>query len=108
MRVHCARKSYPPANHGKPSYVRLRLEPAKGPDHLESVAFLVKKLDSFYGNLLGPWSESIVLELGLTRICQKTDKKNKRWHPNYYNPSLGGEDALINKVIVIGSSVNHR
>ena len=60
-----------------PSFVRLRLDLAKGPDHLESVAFLVPKPDSFYGNLLRPWSGSIVLELGRARICQRTDKKGK-------------------------------
>ena len=52
-----------------PSLARLRLDLAKSPDHLESIAFLVTKLDSFYGNLLRPWSGSIVLELGLARIC---------------------------------------
>ena len=51
-----------------PSLFRLRLDLAKSLDHLESIAFLVTKLDSFCGNLLRPWSGSIVLELGLARI----------------------------------------
>ena len=52
-----------------PSLARLRLDLAKSPDHLESIAFLITKLDSFYGNLLIPWSGSNVLELGRARIC---------------------------------------
>ena len=68
LRATRTRKSTQPTTEN-PSLVCLRLDLAKSSDHLESVAFLVTKLDSFYGNLLRPWSGSIVLELGLARIC---------------------------------------
>ena len=83
--MHRARKSYShrPDN---PVLVRLRLEPAKGPDLLESIAlpFLDSvgekeasslKLDSFNSNPWGLGLEACPLKLGSRQNLLSTDKK---------------------------------
>ena len=90
LRVHRSRKSYPPANHRKPSFSSLKAQNLpKVQIPLASVAlnFLdsagetedgTLKLGSFSSNPWGFGLEAQSLRLGSShRICQKTDKKGK-------------------------------
>ena len=67
----------------------MRLNLVKSPDHLESVAFLVTKLDSFQGNILrlGLKADSFN---SVAPNSVKEQIKRSGLHPNYYNPHSEG------------------
>ena len=63
----------------------MRLDLVKSPDHLESVAFLVTKLDSFYGDILRLGLEAD----SLNSVTPKSVKKQIKMFVVTLQPLIG-------------------